>query len=229
MKRHPNFKGGKIKTSHGYIQIFVGKRHHLADCRGYAYEHRLNAEIKIGRKLRKGEEVHHDDENKSNNTPSNLIISRTRAHHFYLHRKKKSNKKKPNVKNKTIICKCGCGEKFLKYDKSNRPRKYISGHNPRKRKTINGLMKAINNGKRTIKEFRKCLRDNTTSSIKTALSKMTAKNMISRTNHGEYAPFGAIVWENKIIECACGCGRTFLEYDKSKRKRKYISGHNSYK
>lgn len=25
----------------GYVLVFVGKNHHLADCRGYAYEHRI--------------------------------------------------------------------------------------------------------------------------------------------------------------------------------------------
>src|SRR5205809_93254 len=35
----------------GYILLFVGKDHHLADVRGYAYEHRIVAEQAIGRQL----------------------------------------------------------------------------------------------------------------------------------------------------------------------------------
>lgn len=60
IKRNHNYKGGSI-ASNGYKLIFVGKQHHLADIRGYAYEHRINAEKKIGRRLRPGEQVHHLD------------------------------------------------------------------------------------------------------------------------------------------------------------------------
>jgi len=31
---------------------------------------------------------------------------------------------------------------------------------------------------------------------------------------------------NIFIECACGCGNTFLKYDKRGRPRKYIAGHS---
>lgn len=40
--KHPhNWKGGRTVTQHGYVLIYVSKNHPLADCRGYAYEHRL--------------------------------------------------------------------------------------------------------------------------------------------------------------------------------------------
>jgi len=32
--------------------------------------------------------------------------------------------------NLEILCLCGCGTRFLKFDKKRRPRKYVSGHNP---------------------------------------------------------------------------------------------------
>lgn len=32
--------------------------------------------------------------------------------------------------------------------------------------------------------------------------------------------------ENPIIECACGCGKTFCKYDGTGRPRRFISGHN---
>jgi hypothetical protein len=38
-----NWKGGKTVTSRGYVLVWVGKDHPLADVRGYAYEHRLVA------------------------------------------------------------------------------------------------------------------------------------------------------------------------------------------
>ena len=127
MKRHPNFKTGRIFNSSGYYMIFVGKHHHLADVRGYAYEHRLIAEKKMGRKLLTGEQVHHIDENKLNNEESNLEVIKSLRHHRYLHSHK--NNKSPDEENTEILCACGCGGKLLKYDLVNRPRRYIHGHN----------------------------------------------------------------------------------------------------
>lgn len=127
--RHPNFKTGIIKAHHKYVLVFVGKHHHLADCRGYAYEHRINAEKKIGRRLKKGEFVHHIDEVKWNNDPDNLKVYPSRAHHFEQHRKINNGKKLPDEVNATIRCGCGCGIELRKFDNSNRPRKYIRGHN----------------------------------------------------------------------------------------------------
>lgn len=40
--------------------------------KGYVYEHRLNLEKKLGRRLKKGEHVHHKDGNPANNKASNL-------------------------------------------------------------------------------------------------------------------------------------------------------------
>lgn len=48
------------------------------------FEHRRIAELKIGRKLRKGEIVHHIDGNKLNNNPDNLVVL-SRADHGRIH------------------------------------------------------------------------------------------------------------------------------------------------
>ena len=56
---HNRWKGGRSIASNGYVLVRVGKRHHLADVRGYAYEHRLVAEEKLGRRLTPGEIPHH--------------------------------------------------------------------------------------------------------------------------------------------------------------------------
>lgn len=32
----------------------------------------------------------------------------------------------------------------------------------------------------------------------------------------------------EIVDCACGCGIKFLRYDKERRPRKFINGHNSW-
>jgi hypothetical protein len=107
----------------GYIRIFVGKKHHLADQNGYMREHRVIAERMSGRLLNKGEEIHHKDGNKINNNPDNLEIL-NRQEHKERHRKKNRNLRKIGESNPIIFCACGCGKSFEKYDKQGRPRKY---------------------------------------------------------------------------------------------------------
>lgn len=118
-------------SSHGYILLYVGKQHNLADCRGYAYEHRLVMQKKLGRKLKKNELVHHKDGNRKNNKKGNLELCKTIGHHKAEHRSRKD-LRLLGERNIKILCECGCGLKLKKYDKSNRPRKFISGHNRRK-------------------------------------------------------------------------------------------------
>lgn len=31
---------------------------------------------------------------------------------------------------------------------------------------------------------------------------------------------------NPLITCACGCGKRFSLYDRARRRRRFISGHN---
>ena len=111
----------------GYVLVYVGKRHHLADVRGYAYQHRLVAEQKLGRRLRKGEEVHHK-KTSSDNAPGDIEVKTSRWHHKVEHRKPGSKRRLPEERNPVIKCKCGCGARFPKYDNSNRPRLYVAGH-----------------------------------------------------------------------------------------------------
>lgn len=49
------------------------------------HEHRVVAEIMLGRPLMKGEVVHHKDGNKRNNNPSNLMIFKSQADHARFH------------------------------------------------------------------------------------------------------------------------------------------------
>lgn len=83
--KNGQWKGGRSVASNGYVLIRVGVGHHLADVRGYAYEHRLVAELMLDRRLRPGEAVHHKDENKRNNDPSNLQVMSSNAEHMKLH------------------------------------------------------------------------------------------------------------------------------------------------
>ena len=120
-----NWKGEPIVEPRGYVLVFVGKDHHLADIRGYAYEHRLVAEKKLGRRLLPEEEVHHDNDNPSNNDPSNLIPAANHAEHALLHRRSGAALRMPGEDNPIIQCACGCGVTFPKYDGQGRPRRYV--------------------------------------------------------------------------------------------------------
>lgn len=103
-----------------------------SDIRGYIYEHKFVMETILGRRILKTEHVHHIDENKQNNDPKNLEVV-SKAYHRYLHRKSRSRLRLPGEENPEIVCGCGCGITMLKYDIVGRPRKFLSGHNMRKK------------------------------------------------------------------------------------------------
>jgi hypothetical protein len=130
--RHPratNWKGGRSVASNGYVLVRVGKDHHLADVRGYAYEHRLVAEQKLGRPLRKGEIPHHINGVKTDNRPENIEVVESRFAHHVKHRRKPGRCQLPHEPNPFVACACGCGEMFPRFDSHGRPRSYVSGHN----------------------------------------------------------------------------------------------------
>ena len=123
------WKGGRSIASNGYALIRVGTIHHLADVRGYAYEHRLVAEEKIGRKLKPRELVHHINGKKLDNRPENIEVLKSVAHHLNKHRKNNSGRKLADEPNPIVSCQCGCGESFDKFDSCGRLRRFVSGHN----------------------------------------------------------------------------------------------------
>jgi len=126
---NPNWKGGRIVEPRGYVLVRVGVGHHLADCRGYAYEHRIIAERNLGRRLRSGEEAHHDDNNPGNNEPGNIKPCRNHAEHALFHRKTGKRHRVPGERNPTVMCACGCRGTFRRFDWQGRRRYFISGHN----------------------------------------------------------------------------------------------------
>jgi hypothetical protein len=126
MKREPK----RILTSNGYIQRWVGKDHHLADGKGCAYEHRIIAEQKLGRRLLPGEVVHHIDHDRTNNSPDNLEVFASHREHNAQHRTSGKSLQMPRESNPVVSRECGCGETFDRYDRNGRPRHYVSGHNP---------------------------------------------------------------------------------------------------
>ena len=127
--RNGNWRGGRSVASNGYVLIRVGTGHHLADVRGYAYEHRVVAEKKLGRRLRPGEIVHHVNHVRTDNRPENLTVHASTAHHFVEHRRVGLNRRMPSEPNTRVTCECGCTTTFLKFDSSGRPRRFVSGHN----------------------------------------------------------------------------------------------------
>lgn len=127
--KNSNWKGGRTVASNGYVLI-KAPDHHRADSRGYVYEHMLVAEQAIGRPLRPGEQVHHRNHIKTDNRPENLEVKASHAHHAFEHRKR-TDLRMPDEPNPRIACECGCGTTFPRYDATNRPRRFISGHNLR--------------------------------------------------------------------------------------------------
>ena len=131
------WRGGRTVTPHGYVLVRMSAGHHLADVRGYVYEHRLVAEQKLGRRLRPGEQVHHINGDRVDNRPENLEVSKNRTHHAVLHRAKGCIRRLPGEPNPEVECACSCGESFPRYDLSNRPRRFVSGHNTKGRCNAN--------------------------------------------------------------------------------------------
>lgn len=130
----------KTIASNGYVLVRVGRHHHLADVRGYAYEHRLVAEKALGRRLNEKEIVHHRNGNKIDNSPDNLEVCESIAHHRLQHRTSTSRLRKPNQENPEVICRCGCGRKQRQFDEAGRFREYISGHNPQPAPTAGSIL-----------------------------------------------------------------------------------------
>lgn len=184
-KNNPNWRGGRSVSSHGYILIRVGRKHHLADIRGYAYEHRLVAERKLGRRLIPGELVHHIDDDKKNNHPENLVVVGGNAGHYVHHRKRKE-LRLPGEPNPTIVCSCGCGESFPRYDSSGRPRNYVSGHNPHPAPVQVEILRALERGSMHRNQLAR-LCEKPIKSIATALSKMKRKGLVFQISRGIWA------------------------------------------
>ena len=184
-KDNPNWRGGRVRASNGYILIRVGLGHHLADIRGYAYEHRIIAEELLGRPLEPGEQVHHINGDKADNRPGNIEVKVSKAWHAVAHRKGEG-RRLPDEENPLIPCACGCGQQITRYDKWGRPRKYVSGHNPIPAETQVEVLRALENGALHRKHIA-CIIGKPISSTSQALNELRTKNLIRQIGKG--------VWE----------------------------------
>lgn len=82
---HPNWKGGKIKQSRGYILLHI-PTHPKAMNGKYVLEHRAVVEKQIGRYLHRFEVVHHINKIIDDNRPENLMAFSNNNDHLKFER-----------------------------------------------------------------------------------------------------------------------------------------------
>lgn len=179
-----NWRGGKSVASNGYVLVRVGKQHHLSDVRGYAYEHRLVAEQKLGRRLQKGEVPHHINGNRQDNRPENIQVMQSIAHHLNQHRKSGSNRRLADESNPMRQCECGCGEWITRYDETGRLRSFVTGHNTGPREPQIKFLLAVGNRSRLQEVAEKT--GQSLQACKVMASKLVREGKLKRLSRGVY-------------------------------------------
>ncbi len=93
--KNSNWRGGKIKTHEGYIQIY-SPNHPYKNNYGYILEHRLIMESMISRFLERTEIVHHINKIVDDNRECNLQLFKNASEHAKHHAKERSDAVKIN-------------------------------------------------------------------------------------------------------------------------------------
>lgn len=181
------WRGGRYVTREGYVMILVGIGAPMADCRGYAYEHRIVMSKMLGRPLRPDELVHHKDENRQNNATSNLEVV-TRFEHKVLHRELDLGRRLPGESNPVIECRCGCGTTFEKFDAFGRPRKVVTGHgrtglHPRRDAVLMIVQAGVLHQVEIAKRLGRSL-----STVRAALAALLDAGLVVKSGRGTWAP-----------------------------------------
>ena len=84
-KNHPNWKGGEIVNSNGYILIW-NPDHPYSDKNGYIKRSRLVMEQHLGRYLEPIEIVHHKNEIRHDDRIQNFTLFPSKGKHTSFHR-----------------------------------------------------------------------------------------------------------------------------------------------
>ncbi|MHB8171263.1 MAG: HNH endonuclease [Thermincolia bacterium] len=84
-EQNPNWRGGRIVQSKGYVMVKAPSVHPGATKAGYIMEHIMVAEEMLGRHLTVEEEVHHRNSNKKDNRRENLFVFPSGSLHSSYH------------------------------------------------------------------------------------------------------------------------------------------------
>jgi hypothetical protein len=160
----------------------------------------------------------------------------------------------PNGKDELIYCACGCGEMFKKFSEDGRRiRKFINSHQSKrgrrttKYKDADGYIRIYfpEHHKSNIEGWvhehiivaenfygREVGENEEVHHINRIRDDNRPENIEIKTKHS-HRSLKAVRTdlrkegeENTEIECACGCGRKLLKYDRQGRPREYIQGHH---
>lgn len=85
-KDHPRWKGGRYISSQGYMMILMPKHPFPDHPNGYVKRCRLIMEKKLGRYLKRKEEVHHLNGNKLDDRSENLQLFPNKSEHLKRHK-----------------------------------------------------------------------------------------------------------------------------------------------
>ncbi len=83
-EKNANWKGGKIRSGHGYWLI-KKNNHPRSNINGYVFEQILVAERMLDRPLKLEERIQHIDGNGLNNEEENLYVLENASKHMKLH------------------------------------------------------------------------------------------------------------------------------------------------